>query len=365
MRQVKEDKAIMNVKELNSRIPVIIPSYEPDEKLLMLVENLKKSGFTEIIVVDDGSEGEEYQGLFSKVQDMGCVVLHHAVNQGKGRALKTAFNHCLFVYPDATGCVTIDSDGQHTVKDMTACMEALIKSPESLILGVRDFDKDGIPARSVFGNKTTSRVMKVLAGLSISDTQTGLRAIPAAFMKELLFESGERFEFETNMLLATKESGRSIVEVPIETIYLEENKSSHFNPIKDSIKIYAIFFKFIISSLSSSIVDLLFFTIFLAVLQGRSFGAVSHIMLATVLARILSAVYNFIINYKVVFKSRKNAGGAVIKYACLAVFIMFASGFIVEWIYGLTALPEVLIKVPVDVLLFLVSFWVQREFVYK
>ena len=355
----------MDIKELNGKIPVIIPSYEPDEKLITLLENLESAGFKEIVVVDDGSVEEEYQRLFGKADEMGCTVLHHAVNQGKGRALKTAFEHCLTAYPDAVGCVTIDSDGQHTVKDMTACMEALIKAPDSLILGVRDFNREGIPARSVFGNKTTSRVMKALVGLSVSDTQTGLRAIPAAFMKELLLEKGERFEFETNMLLATKENGRSIVEVPIETIYIEENKTSHFNPIKDSIKIYAVFFKFIISSLSSSIVDLVLFSIFLWVLQERSFGTVSHIMLATVAARVLSAVYNFTVNYKVVFKSRNNAGGAIIKYACLAVFIMIASGFLVEQIYGLLMLPEVLIKVPVDVFLFLVSFWVQREFVYK
>ena len=355
----------MELLELNKKVPIIIPAYEPDEKMVALVENLKSAGFTEIVVVDDGSQGEGYQELFRKVQSMGCVVLHHAVNQGKGRALKTAFNYCLYSYPDAAGCVTIDSDGQHTVKDMTACMEKLMASPNSLVLGVRDFNQEGIPARSVFGNKTTSRVMKLLTGLSISDTQTGLRAIPASFMKELLFEKGERFEFETNMLLATKDSGREIVEVPIETIYLEENKSSHFNPILDSIKIYTIFLKFIITSLSSSVVDIILFTVFLSLLGDWSFGSVSNIMLATVMARILSAIYNFMINYKVVFKSRQNAGGAIFKYACLAVFIMIASGFLVEKLYVLTMLPEVLIKIPVDVLLFLVSFWVQRDFVYK
>ena len=355
----------MELLELNKKVPIIIPAYEPDEKMVALVENLKSAGFTEIVVVDDGSQGEGYQELFRKVQSMGCVVLHHAVNQGKGRALKTAFNYCLYFYPDAAGCVTIDSDGQHTVKDMTACMEKLMASQNSLVLGVRDFNQEGIPARSVFGNKTTSRVMKLLTGLSISDTQTGLRAIPASFMKELLFEKGERFEFETNMLLATKDSGREIVEVPIETIYLEENKSSHFNPILDSIKIYTIFLKFIITSLSSSVVDIILFTVFLSLLGDWSFGSVSNIMLATVMARILSAIYNFMINYKVVFKSRQNAGGAIFKYACLAVFIMIASGFLVEKLYVLTMLPEVLIKIPVDVLLFLVSFWVQRDFVYK
>ena len=355
----------MSNQELNKRIPILIPSYEPDEKLIMLLEGLQEAGFHNVIVVDDGSEGAAYQELFTKATEMGYTVLHHGVNLGKGRALKTGFSHCIFYYSDAVGCVTIDSDGQHTVKDMTACMEALINNPQSLILGVRNFNEAGIPLRSSFGNKTTSRVMKALTGLSISDTQTGLRAIPLSFMKELMEEKGERFEFETNMLLASKENGHTIVEVPIETIYLEENKTSHFHPIRDSIKIYAIFFKFIVSSLSSSIVDLVLFSLFLMLLENYSLESISPIMLSTVLARILSAIYNFTVNYKVVFKSRDNAGRAIIKYACLAVFIMLASGFLVENIYGLLMIPEVLIKIPVDVILFLVSFWVQREFVYK
>lgn len=355
----------MSNQELNKRVPIIIPSYEPDEKLITLMQALGDAGFSQIIVVDDGSEDKVYQELFTKAQELGGTVLHHAVNLGKGRALKTAFNHCIYHYPDAIGCVTIDSDGQHTVPDMVACMKSLLANPQSLVLGARNFNEEGIPLRSSFGNKTTSRVMKALTGLSISDTQTGLRAIPMAFMRELMEEKGERFEFETNMLLAAKESGRMIVEVPIKTIYIEDNKTSHFHPIRDSIKIYAIFFKFIVSSLSSSIVDLVLFSIFLWMLGERTYGTFSSIMLATILARVLSAIYNFTINYKVVFKSRDNASRAIVKYAILAVLIMLASGFLVETIYGMLAIPEVLIKIPVDVILFLVSFWVQREVVYK
>ncbi len=358
-------ETVYDSRELNKKIPIVIPSYEPDEKLLLLLEALKESDFTEVIIVDDGSKEPSYQEIFKKAEAMGYIVLHHAVNLGKGRALKTAFNYCLYYYPQAVGCVTIDSDGQHTVPDMAACMEALVKNPNALVLGARNFNEEGIPLRSVFGNKTTSRVMKALTGLAISDTQTGLRAIPFSFMKELMEEKGERFEFETNMLLAAKEKEHTIIEVPIQTIYLEENKTSHFHPIRDSIKIYAIFMKFIISSLSSSIVDLVLFTVFLGVLQDHSFGSISNIMLATVLARVLSAVYNFTVNYKVVFKSHDNAGRAIVKYALLAVFIMFASGFLVENIYSFLLIPEVIIKIPVDVFLFLISFWVQREFVYK
>lgn len=181
------------------------------------------------------------------------------MNLGKGRALKTAFNHCLLasggisggadsVCRGIPGCVTADSDGQHTPADILACMRSLWDNPESLILGCRDFDGPAVPARSSFGNKCTRQVFRYLLGLSVSDTQTGLRAIPAFFMEKLLEVKGERFEYETNMLIEAKNLNIRILEVPVKTIYIEENKTSHFNPIKDSLRIYLVFGKFLFSS---------------------------------------------------------------------------------------------------------------------
>ena len=350
---------------MSSRIPVVIPAYEPDEKLIGLMDELVRAQFSPIIVVDDGSEKEEHGRIFDAVRQKGAVVLEHAVNLGKGRALKTAFNYCLTEYPDLIGVITADSDGQHTPEDIGKCMDALASDDKALVLGVRNFDEAGIPARSVFGNKVTRVVMKFLTGISISDTQTGLRGIPAEFMKFLLSEKGERFEFETNMLLDAKEQGITIKEVPIDTIYLEENKSSHFNPIKDSIRIYAIFAKFLFSSLSSSIVDLIFFGIFCALFKDAKI-AIGYIMLSTILARVISAMYNFMINYRVVFKGRGSRTKAAVKYIVLAVCIMVLSGTLVGFFHGLIpSLPEFVVKIPVDTFLFLISFLVQREIVYK
>lgn len=350
---------------MENMIPVIIPAYEPDEKLIKLMEDLNAAGIGPVVVVDDGSFPGKYGEIFDKVRELGAKVLVHAVNMGKGRGLKTAFNYCLTEYPGIIGVVTADSDGQHTPEDIKKCMDALRENPKALVLGVRDFDQSGIPARSVFGNKTTSRVMKLLTGMSISDTQTGLRGISAEFMKALLTEKGERFEFETNMLLDTKELGIKIVEVPIRTIYLEENKSSHFNPIKDSIRIYAIFFKFLFSSLSSALVDIVLFTVFCAVFRKVPV-VIGYIMLSTILARVISAIYNFSVNYRVVFKGKGSKKSAAVKYFILAVFIMLASGGAVSAICSvLPMVPETLIKIPVDCILFLFSFYMQREVVYK
>ncbi len=346
-------------------VPVIIPAYEPDDKLIGLVKSLVEASLNPIIVVNDGSDTEAFGRIFNEVKGLGAIVLDHSVNMGKGRALKTAFNYCLNEYPGLVGVITADSDGQHSPEDIKKCKDALLAEPDALVLGARNFDESGVPARSVFGNKTTSRVMRFLAGMNISDTQTGLRGISAGFMKALLTVKGERFEFETNMLLETKEQGIRIVEVPIRTIYLEGNKSSHFHAIKDSARIYSVFLKFIFSSLSSSVVDIVLFSLFCSLFRNMPLP-VGYIMLATVVARVISAVYNFTINYKVVFRGKGSKSAAAIKYLVLAVFIMIASGALVSFFHGLIPQsPEFVVKIPVDCVLFLVSFYVQREVVYK
>lgn len=353
------------MKETDPRqIPVIIPSYEPDEKLIGLLTALKRDGFENLVLVDDGS-GEAYQHFFRQAkEEFGCHVMHHAINMGKGRALKTAFEYVLREFPDSIGSITADSDGQHTPECILSCARALLKHPDSLVMGCRCFDKENVPARSEFGNKCTRAVMKYLAGVSVSDTQTGLRGIPASFMKTLLLVKGDRFEFETNMLMETKTNKIPILEVPIQTIYIEENKTSHFNPIKDSVRIYMIFGKFLFSSLSSSVLDLVLFSLFCYLLKDKQWGSITYIMASTVFARILSAVYNYSVNYKVVFESKSSVGSTLARYFLLAVVQMCCSALLVNWLYPLLGGAEVLVKIPVDVCLFFISFVIQRELVY-
>ncbi|MBQ3104475.1 MAG: bifunctional glycosyltransferase family 2/GtrA family protein [Lachnospiraceae bacterium] len=346
------------------RIPVVIPSYEPDHKLTALLRELKQGGIEEIIIVDDGSMGREYQEIFEQAGREGCIVLHHKTNQGKGRALKTAFAYCLENGEELLGVITADSDGQHKVEDIKACMEALGEHPRELILGCRNFLKRGVPARSSLGNRITGRVFQYLVGVRLSDTQTGLRGISREFMEHLLTVKGERFEFETNMLIAAKEQKIAVREVEIETVYIEENKSSHFRPVRDSIRIYAMFGRFLFSSLSSSVVDLSLFALFCHMLRNMEEGVVSYLVIATVLARILSAAYNFTINYKLVFRSREGVLKALGKYTLLALLQMSLSAFLVSVLYPCFGGLEVWVKIPVDVLLFLLSFVIQRELVY-
>lgn len=350
-------------------IPIIIPSYQPDERIIRLVKELKTEKLEPIVVVNDGSN-EKYSTLFDELKEKyECTVLVHAVNQGKGRALKTAFNFCLNAYPNMIGCVTADSDGQHSVDSIQKCMEALEKQPHTLVMGCRDFDAEGVPDKSRLGNKISRWVCKTFCGVKVSDTQTGLRAIPKEFMAELLNVSGERFEFETNMLIFSKDRVQ-INEVEIETIYdSKENHSTHFNPIKDSFRIYKLFLKsflrFLVSSLSSSCIDIILFSMFCGMF--RNVMADYYVLFASIMARVISATYNYCVNYKLVFFSKSSVKSSAIRYVILAIAQGMISSICVAGFVGILRLEghEVIAKIPVDVVLFVISFVIQREFVYR
>ena len=221
---------------------IVLPSLNPDEKFDRVLDGLLEAGFEHIVVIDDGSD-DEHQVHFKKAAAIpACTVIHHAHNMGKGRALKDGFACCQELFPDAAGVITIDGDGQHLTKDIAACGNRMLKENTNVILGCRNFDLSGVPARSVAGNKTTSRLFR-LFGIRLSDTQTGLRAIPMQYLKRFCEIEGERFEYETNMLLQMKRWGIRFSEQEIETVYEDENAGSHYDTLKDSWRIFKIMSK--------------------------------------------------------------------------------------------------------------------------
>ena len=233
----------MDNKQCLENLAIILPSLDPDDKFDAVVGELVDRGFRHIVIVDDGTVGEGKKH-FRKAEELpGCVVLCHEVNKGKGRALKTAFGYVVEQLPQVKGVITIDGDGQHLTEDIIACGERMLQEGDKVILGCRDFDQAGVPPRSVAGNKTTSRMFRLVYGIHLSDTQTGLRAIPRAFLEPFLQIEGERFEYETNMLLRMKKLGIAFLEQPITTVYDPEDYSSHYNAVKDSWRIFKVMFK--------------------------------------------------------------------------------------------------------------------------
>jgi len=244
------------------------------------------------------------------------------------------------------------------------------ENPNKLILGCRDFDLEQVPPKSRFGNKITNGAFKLFYGKNISDTQTGLRGFPTAIIKDFLDIAGERFEYETKMLIYCFQKEIGIKEVVIETIYFNDNSETHFNPIVDSIKIYRVtlspFLKYIASATSSFILDILSFKWILAILIafGNIEGA-TVITISTIIARIISSSFNFYLNKKFVFKYEKNTKKSLLKYYSLCIVQMLLSATLVTIIWKYTKYGETSIKIVVDSILFLLSYFVQQRWVFK
>ena len=353
-----------------SKIVLLIPALNPDEKLVKLVDELIAEEFKNFFIVNDGSDSKclpIFDQLKEKNEgDINLQIFTHYKNFGKGRALKNAFNQIFTVFPDFDCVVTLDADGQHAVKDIIKVANSTLEHPDSLVLGSREFGKD-VPFRSKFGNILTRNVMKVLCGIKVRDTQTGLRGFSKQTLAEFLDIPGERYEYEMNVLLATKEKSIPIVEETIQTIYLDDNKSSHFNPIKDSIRIYSLFFKYIVSSLLAFVVDIVMFAIFVKIFKNITYAM--YIYIATVLARVISSYVNYLVNKNGVFKAKNRTKAENVKslilYYILVVINVIISSVCVNWIVKSLSWNETATKLLVDMILFVMNFVIQREFIFK
>ncbi|MDD5863343.1 MAG: bifunctional glycosyltransferase family 2/GtrA family protein [Firmicutes bacterium] len=355
-----------------SKISVVLPSLDPDEKLNAVIDGLLEYGFSDIILVNDGSKAENLHYFTDAAAAHPEIhLLHHEVNRGKGAALKTAFRYFLDNRPEGAGVVTVDGDNQHHPADTRACCERMLETGHC-VLGCRDFSQDNVPARSRFGNRTTSMVFKIFVGMTISDTQTGLRALPRSAVETLVNVKGDRFEYETNMLLAFKDNAIPFEELKIRTVYIEENKSSHFRTFTDSWRIYKLllahFFRYTLSSLTCAAVDTVAFALFSAGLKGCLQG-LALTAAAGAGARVLSSLLNFFLNKKLVFQSRSNTGSSMLRYYCLAVPQMLLQILLTQGVYTLfhissTGALHTLIYVIVMLVLYVVSYMIQQRWVF-
>lgn len=334
---------------------VIIPAYEPDNRLIELCTRLKQLPHEELLIVDDGS-GEDYRHIFAALAAQGCTILTHTLNQGKGAALKTAFQELLQRQYDGV-IVCADCDGQHTLHDIRA-VAAAVSAPKQIVLGTRVF-VGAVPFRSRFGNLLTAAIYRYVTGIAINDTQTGLRAYSASLLPWLCSIKGDRFEYEMRMLMQAAEQGVEMVEVTIETIYLEHNKSSHFRPIKDSLLVYWPILKFAAASLISFLLDF----VVLLVLYTHT----DQLLISVMIARAISSLCNFTLNRQLVFLQGKKSSlySSVWKYFSLVILNILCNYALLYVLTAWQLVPFVPAKLAVEALLFLFSYWVQQRHIFR
>ena len=339
----------------------IIPAYNPDEKLIQVASELYERGIGDIIVVNDGSK-EQYFKIFERLSGF-ATVLTHVMNNGKGAAIKTALHYISKNMPDAQGIVILDADGQHRPEDAMHLLAETHNNYASLVLGVRCFE-GAIPLRSRFGNMMTKYVFRLFSGKWVSDTQTGLRAFSVDMIPMFLKVSGDRYEYEMNVLLTCAKNKVTITEVPIATIYHDESNScSHFRTVRDSIRIYGNLFAFSGASFVSFLLDYILFFVFVWAL-GFGFAEATALIYANIGARFISAAFNYYLNSTFVFRNKESRVKSIVSYAMLACMILILNTGILYSLHDYLGLREGAAKLITEMLLFFISFTVQRYLIF-
>lgn len=335
---------------------ILIPAYKPSAEFIPFIKKLANADTRGVVVVDDGN-GKDFRAIFSELKTIPKVtVLHHAQNRGKGAALKTGFAHINDQKPKCIGVVTADADGQHRVEDIINVAKTLERFPNKLIMGSRKFTGE-IPFRSMLGNKVTAFLFRTFYGLKLTDTQSGLRGIPRSALRPFGTISYDHYEYETEMLLFTRKMGLKIEEVPIQTVYENNNECSHFNPLTDSFKIYFVLLRYTLSSLASVVVD---FVVFMAV-----FPVIGNILWSIYAARAISLFVNFILNRRLVFNDKNRARKTFPKYLSLVFVSGYLASLMISYLSAVFMVPIYLAKIVSESILYVMNFVVQKKFIFK
>jgi glycosyltransferase involved in cell wall biosynthesis len=337
-------------------VVLVIPAYRPGAALPRLVSEARGEGgalFAGIVVVDDGS-GAEFRPLFDGLHE--ATVLRHAVNLGKGAALKTAFNHALLAWPEAAGIVTADADGQHTIGDILRVARHLAAHPAEVVLGVRGFD-GAVPLRSRVGNFITRGVFQLFTGLNLADTQTGLRGWPARYAPGALRLPINGYDFELECLLEARDGAEfRVTQLPIETIYEDGNRSSHFNPVRDSFRIYFVFARYCGASLTAALIDSAFFYL--------AYHSTGWLAWSQVVGRLASLVIAFTLQRNLVFRSDASVMRSLVKYLSLVIVMGVVAFHLMRFLHLQVGVPVLAAKLMAEGTLFLVNFSLVRTFIF-
>ena len=359
---------------MRDRYIALIPAYEPEQRLVSLAADLKKRGF-DIVVVDDGS-GSGYAEIFDELAQE-ATVLTHAQNRGKGAALKTGMRYInkYMAYTEtvmtASGAdsvsgrdaviVTVDADGQHLPDDVRRVADISAQRRSALVLGSRALGGD-IPARSRFGNTVTRHVYSAATGVHVHDTQTGLRAFHRSLIPRLLEIEGERYEYEINMLMQLAAEGVPIIEERIETVYENNNSGSHFRTLRDSFRVYKEILKFSASSLASFAIDYCMYALLLAATGAA--GLANGLVISNIGARLVSGTANYMMNRKLVFRSRTGFAKSAVQYFLLAAFILAGNTIVLSTLAGTLGINSLAAKLITEVIFFAISWTVQRYVIF-
>jgi putative flippase GtrA len=334
----------------------VIPAYRPDQRLVSVASGIRSALGAPILVVDDGS-GPAHAQVFAEAGAVpGVSVVRHPENRGKGAALRSGFAAALRRYPQLRGVITADADGQHDPSDVAAVARAFEERPDALVLGVRGFE-GRVPLRSRVGNRLGAWAYRALVGGRLSDTQTGLRGIPAELLRKLGTAGSSGYEFELDALIAARQHGIRVIENGIRTIYDARGDSSHFAPLRDSLRIAFALLRLALVALGTALLDN---AVFLA-----AFSALGLVAPAQIAARLAAAPLNFRAARHAVFQSGEPHREALARYALLVAASGAVSYGLIVGLVAYLGLDVLAAKLAAESVLFPLNFLAQRDWVFR
>jgi len=215
---------------INLNCCVLIPTYNNERTLNRVIDGVLK--YTEhIIIINDGATDStpEILKTYPNLEQ-----IHFPQNKGKGVALREGFKKAHEL--EYAYAITIDSDGQHYPEDIEVFISAIEKSPNSLLIGDRNMTQEGIPKKSSFGNNFSNFWYTFETGVKLTDTQSGYRLYPLEKLANLNYFTN-KFEFEIEVIVRASWKGVEVKNVPIQVLYDESERVTHFRPIKDFTRI--------------------------------------------------------------------------------------------------------------------------------
>jgi len=214
-------------------VAAVVPAFRAAASVAAVVAGARRY-CARVVVVDDGSDDE----TATRAAGAGAEVLRHPANAGKGAALRTGLRAL-----EAAGvprALTLDADGQHLPEQIPALLAASDASPQAIVVGVRRKTGHEIARANRFGNWIADRLLTLIAGRPLPDTQSGFRVYPVLDTLALGAE-GARYEYETEVLLRAARRGMPVVGVPVDVHYPPvAQRVSHYRPWRDTLRVIGV-----------------------------------------------------------------------------------------------------------------------------
>lgn len=333
---------------------VLIPAYKPDNKMTDLARSLFNQGMT-VVIVNDGS-GAPYNEIFERAELFAHVV-SCTRNGGKGTALKTGLAYIRDHFAPPYTVTTADADGQHAEEDILRVTRKAETRPDTLVIGSRTINRE-MPVRNWCGNFFTRIAFLLATGKGVQDTQTGLRGFSDRLVPFMLAVRGRRYEYETSVLLHWARCNRPIEEVPVQTLYFDGNSNSHFQPVRDSLRIYGEILKFSAPMLGCFFLDILIFCVLMALLPWDN-----RLIAANCAARVVAAALCFVLVRRSMAQYPNTKRLSAVRYVVSEVPLM-ALNTALAWALMMGNLLPFGAKLLANLALFFSFFVLQRKFLF-